>query len=153
MSWETTGGATQDVRVASDLTGPFSRQSYEVLFGVFGEYRSANEEDLMISATVGIPTANSTSESVSANLSLEQSYPNPASATATIGYSLAEAANVSMQLTTVTGQVVKSIELGTREQGRHTISVNTAELASGMYFYTLKAGNDVVTKKMVIAKN
>ena len=153
VSWEASDvvGA-QNVYVGSDATGPFSRQTYEVLFGTFGEYRSGESEDLFIGADITIPAPNSVSEGLVSNFSIHNVYPNPAAAATNVAFSLVEPANVSITLTSITGQQVKQVNYGTRNAGNDLIQVPVSELASGIYFMTMQAGNSTVTRKLVITK-
>jgi hypothetical protein len=86
------------------------------------------------------------------NLSLSQNIPNPANETATINYSLVEGAEVSFEVVDLTGKVVYSEEMGNKGAGVYSVTLNTADYADGIYFYTMTAGADKMTKKMVIAK-
>lgn len=86
------------------------------------------------------------------NLSLGQNVPNPANETATIAYSLMEGAEVSFEVVDLTGKVVYSEEMGNRGAGAYNVTLNTADYAGGIYFYTMTAGADKITKKMIITK-
>jgi len=81
-----------------------------------------------------------------------QNVPNPFENTSVITYTIAEASNVSVQFVDVTGKVVKTITPGTQEAGTYTITVDGADLAEGIYFYTFTIGDQKVTKQMVVTK-
>jgi hypothetical protein len=86
-----------------------------------------------------------------ANLSsLEQNYPNPFNDRTEINYTLANADDVSIEISDITGRVIKELNEGFRSTGKHTVTVNASDYESGIYFYTLKAGDFVQTKRMVI---
>ena len=54
ISWQVTN-PNQNVRLVTDITGPFSNRTYEVLSGVFAPYRSAGSEDIFLTAIVNVP--------------------------------------------------------------------------------------------------
>ena len=84
--------------------------------------------------------------------SLDQNYPNPVKGSTEIAYELANSSDVILEITDMTGRTVLEFNEGTRPAGKHTIRVNTESLEAGVYFYTLKAGNFVDTKRMVVSE-
>ena len=83
---------------------------------------------------------------------LEQNYPNPFNPTTVISFSLPESATVSLNVYNLTGQLVATIDEGTRSAGSHSVNFDAGHLSSGVYIYRLTAGNDVITKKMTLIK-
>lgn len=89
---------------------------------------------------------------VPANFSLNQNYPNPFNPATTINFSLSSRSNVSLKVYDIIGREVATLVNGVKEVGTHTVNFDGANLASGMYFYTLTAGNFTATKKMMLVK-
>jgi len=85
-------------------------------------------------------------------IKLGQSQPNPAGAEATIQYEIQNNANVTFEMYDVTGKKVLSLNEGIQNKGKHTINLTTEKLASGTYYYSLKADNNRITKKLVVIK-
>jgi len=83
---------------------------------------------------------------------LSQSYPNPARAEATIAFELPRAGDVSLRLYDVSGREVAVLVNGRREPGRHEVPVATGRLAPGAYYYVLRAGSTVETRKMLVRR-
>jgi hypothetical protein len=81
---------------------------------------------------------------------LMQNYPNPFNASTQIRFALPVASNWSLNIYNVAGQIVDSFD-GSAEAGVVSVSWN-ADVASGIYFYKLTAGNFTATKKMVLMK-
>jgi hypothetical protein len=83
-------------------------------------------------------------------IKLEQNQPNPASTTTLIQYEVQYNSNVSLQVFDITGRLVLNIEEGNQNSGLHSVLIDAGKLQSGAYFYTLKAGENRLTKKMIV---
>ena len=89
-------------------------------------------------------------------------YPNPFNPETWIPYHLAEAAEVTLTIYTVDGKVVRTLALGHQSAGFYQSRSRAAywdgsnevgeRVASGVYFYTLQAGDFAATRKMLIMK-
>jgi len=86
------------------------------------------------------------------NFTLYQNQPNPASANTLIQYEIQSSSNVSFEVYDITGRMVLSMNEGNQAAGKHAIVIDANKLQSGSYFYTLKAGNQKLTKKMDVIK-
>jgi hypothetical protein len=86
------------------------------------------------------------------NYSLEQNYPNPFNPGTEIKFTLAKTGNVSLKVYDMLGREAACLVNSELEAGSHTINFNAANLASGVYIYTLNAGNFSMTKKMMFLK-
>ncbi len=83
---------------------------------------------------------------------LEQNYPNPFNPTTMIQYSLATNAKVTLTVYNVLGQEIKTLVDAKQTAGVHHIAFDAHSFTSGVYFYQIKAGNFVQTKKMLLVK-
>jgi hypothetical protein len=81
-----------------------------------------------------------------------KAYPNPAKDFTTIEYTLRESAAVSVMITDLTGKVVYSNDLGTRDAGTGNVIINTSALSNGVYMYTLIVNNKKVTRRIIVNK-
>ena len=79
-----------------------------------------------------------------------QNFPNPLNGQTTIPVNLTKTANVSVSVSNIVGQKVIEMSMGNINPGYHNIDVDAAKLNAGIYFYTVKAGNYSVTKRMII---
>jgi hypothetical protein len=82
---------------------------------------------------------------------LKQNYPNPFNPTTNISFSLPEAGKAELTIYNINGQKVAGFA-GDYDAGRHNVEWDATDLASGVYFYKLVAGNFSDTKKMVLLK-
>ncbi len=83
-------------------------------------------------------------------LTLGQNIPNPAAGNTKITYSVQTPSIVQFVVRDISGRIVKSENLDARSSGQHSITLNTDELGSGVYSYTLVANGTQITKKMVV---
>lgn len=81
---------------------------------------------------------------------LEQNYPNPFSSSTQIDYSLSNDENVSIEIKDVSGRLVRSVKQELQSAGKHSVTISKDNLDAGLYFYTLKAGTTILTKRMTI---
>ncbi|MDE2957945.1 MAG: T9SS type A sorting domain-containing protein [Bacteroidota bacterium] len=83
---------------------------------------------------------------------LEPNYPNPFNPTTTIDYALPEVSNVTLMVFDLLGRRVAVLVNEQQTSGRHTVNFDASRLASGIYFYQLKAENFTQTRKMMLVK-
>lgn len=83
---------------------------------------------------------------------LNQNYPNPFNPSTVIRYSLPQSGLVSLKVYDVLGQQVAVLLNSEQSAGTHEINFNASKLSSGIYFYTIHAGNFISTKKMLLLK-
>ncbi|MCB1059868.1 MAG: T9SS type A sorting domain-containing protein [Calditrichaeota bacterium] len=90
--------------------------------------------------------------STATNFALNQNYPNPFNPETNISFSLPVASNIELSVVNAVGQEVAVLAQGAYSAGNHTVKFNGQNLASGIYFYTLKAGNFTAQHKMLLLK-
>ncbi|QQS35842.1 MAG: cellulase family glycosylhydrolase [Ignavibacteriales bacterium] len=90
---------------------------------------------------------------------LEQNYPNPFNPTTKIQFTLpsvetghAPSLHVTLKIFDVLGNEVATLVDGYKETGKHEVNFDASGLASGIYYYQLKAGSFIQTNKMMILK-
>jgi len=90
------------------------------------------------------------------NFKLSQNYPNPFNPSTLISYQIPHAGLVTLKIYNIIGQKVATLVDKVYPAGKYTVTFNLSngrfELPSGIYFYQLKTGNYVETKKMVLLK-
>ncbi len=80
-----------------------------------------------------------------------QNFPNPFSKSTTINVTLNQNEDINLTVFNTVGQLVVSKNVK-GVVGVNTIEVDAANLTSGIYFYTVKAGDNKISKKMMIQK-
>jgi hypothetical protein len=81
---------------------------------------------------------------------LKDAFPNPATAVAEISYVLEVPSFVTVEVFDALGQKVATLQNGSLPSGFHTTNLNTANLSSGMYYYTLTVGGKSLTKTLTV---
>ncbi|HDL02623.1 MAG TPA: T9SS type A sorting domain-containing protein [candidate division Zixibacteria bacterium] len=83
---------------------------------------------------------------------LYQNYPNPFNPITTIAFDLTVKCEVKLEVFNILGIKVENHDLGTLMPGHHSVQFDGASLASGIYFYKIKAGDRSAMKKMALLK-
>ena len=90
---------------------------------------------------------------VPAKFELGQNYPNPSNPSSKIDFTLPVDANVTLVVFDITGRLIRTLlnnEYKTADW--YTVEFDGSNIASGIYFYRLMTGSEMVTKKMLIIK-
>ena len=93
-----------------------------------------------------------TAEAAELTFELRQNYPNPFNGAtgSTISFNLDRASNITLKVYDVSGREVATLLDDRKPAGRHSVNFPSADLQSGVYFYTLTNSGSTLTKKMVI---
>lgn len=90
--------------------------------------------------------------SKNSGFALEQNYPNPFNPSTIIRFSIPEKSNVKLTLYDAFGREIRVLMDQIIEKGEHRLTLNAADLASGVYFYTIRSGKFQETKKLVLLR-
>jgi hypothetical protein len=85
-------------------------------------------------------------------LSLLQNYPNPFNPSTTIEFSLPKSEFVELKIYNILGKELTTLVSKKLNQGNHTYTFDGKNLASGVYYYQLVAGDYREVKKMILLK-
>jgi hypothetical protein len=108
-------------------------------------------EDIVISDAT-IQKLMVSSELLPTVFSLDQNYPNPFNPSTVISWQTAVGSRQTIKVYDILGNEVATVIDEYREAGKYQIEFNATELASGVYFYQLRAGDYVSVKKMVLLR-
>ncbi len=103
-------------------------------------------------ALAGIVSGIANSKQIPQEFSLEQNFPNPFNPSTVIRFTIATASFTSLKVFNALGQEVADLVETNLPAGVHEIAFNGSGLASGIYFYRLRAGQFLSTKRLVILK-
>ena len=91
-------------------------------------------------------------KSLPVSYALYQNHPNPFNPSTTISFSLPKAGETTVEVFNVSGQKVATLASGFRQAGRHSIIWNAKSFSAGMYFCTIRQGNEAKKLKMTLMK-
>jgi hypothetical protein len=102
--------------------------------------------------SISIVTSVEDENTLPVSYKLFQNYPNPFNPSTTIKYGIPELTGVELGVYNVLGSEVATLVNEEKERGVYSLTFNTSNLPSGVYFYRLQAGDFIQTKKMVLMK-
>ncbi len=121
-------------------------------------------EDIIssISANGSVPVCPASARIAPLGFQLAQNYPNSFNPDTWIPYQLAEDVDVTIKIYDTAGRLVRTLDLGHKPAGFYSTKEKAAywngrneageQAASGIYFYTIQAGDFTATRKLVIAR-
>lgn len=89
---------------------------------------------------------------IPAQYSLEQNYPNPFNPTTNIKFKITETSDVTLSIFNVMGQRVATLVNELKNPGTYEVSWNASDMASGIYYYRLRAGGMIFNRQMTLIK-
>ncbi len=166
------GSGTNDVRflfnkadgtyslqgMVTDKHSPVAASTFNSIVFALGAGSKATRMDLQnVQVTLAAPPKITgvevpPNDNMPTTYSLSQNYPNPFNPSTTINFALPKSGNVTLNVYDVLGRLVKTLVSGDLNAGYHTINFNADNLASGVYFYRIKAGSFVSVKKLMLLK-
>lgn len=132
-----------------------TREEQERLYSIIQQLKK-NIENEINKLTTSLATkeqATPTATIIQTTNNLSQNYPNPFNPSTTIEYSIEKDCQVTLKLYNVNGQLVATIVDEYQTVGEHKVVFDAGEsLSRGIYYYQLKSGDFVATKKMVVLR-
>ncbi|MDP4197068.1 MAG: T9SS type A sorting domain-containing protein [Bacteroidota bacterium] len=98
-----------------------------------------------------IISVNNDKKTVPESYLLSQNYPNPFNPSTVINYAIPKTSKVSLRVYDLMGRQVALLVDDIKPAGKYSATFNST-LASGVYYYTLKAGEYIQSKKMIVVK-
>ncbi|MDH4069532.1 MAG: FG-GAP-like repeat-containing protein [Ignavibacteria bacterium] len=121
-----------------------------------GTVRTVTEGLSLNSSTIvfynGMTTGTHIQTEVPGSFSLEQNYPNPFNPSTTIHYQLPVENHVVLRVFDLLGQEVATLVDETKSTGAHSVTWNAEGHATGIYFYSIVAGDFVASRKLILSK-
>ena len=120
----------------------------------YGDLSVLNGVAYSITATWDTTSISTTSDFalVPDDYQLHQNYPNPFNPTTTIQYEFPRRSNVQITIYDMLGRKITTLVSEIQDAGYKSVLWNASNVPSGMYFYQIKAGDFVQTKKMILLK-
>lgn len=93
-----------------------------------------------------------TQNTIPYQFSVSQNYPNPFNPETKIKYTIAKKSLVVLKVYNILGKEVGTLVEENKMPGEYIVTFNGRGLSSGIYFYTLRAGDFIQNKKLIILK-
>jgi aminopeptidase N len=137
-----------------------SLQTQKFYFTILGQLKNIeiDKDEWILKQVEYIPPSTSYIENQDkpVNYELLQNYPNPFNPSTTIKFSLQKKEHITLKIFDVMGKEIITLIDNEMTQGTHSILFDTKmlsiELSSGLYFYRLRTGSYIETKKMLLLK-
>ncbi len=114
-----------------------------------GTNSATSRPNLCVLTIVGNENQNSGVPKV---FSLSQNYPNPFNPSTVIKFSIPKTSMVNLTVYDVLGREVMTLVNDVMQPGEYNALFDASSLSSGVYFYTINAGDFADTKKMLLVK-
>ena len=137
---------TSSYRNGNNGTGWYNRADPN-----YGSGKPPDHYNLLIAANIAVSIGHSTPE-LPTSFILMQNYPNPFNPITKITYTIPTASKVTLKIFNLLGQLVATLVDEQQDANIYVKEFDASLLASGTYFYQIKAGNFHSTKKMVLIK-
>ncbi|HJX72126.1 MAG TPA: LamG-like jellyroll fold domain-containing protein [Bacteroidales bacterium] len=100
----------------------------------------------------GPATVTSVADHIASRFQLSQNFPNPFNLSTKITYSIARTSDVKLSVYNVMGQEVAVLVNKTMNPGDYSVTFNGKDCSSGIYFYQLRVGDQIITKRMMLTR-
>lgn len=89
---------------------------------------------------------------IPSSFALHQNYPNPFNPSTRITYTIPRSDFITLKVYDILGREIKTIVSEFQKAGNYSFHFDASKLSSGVYFYSLQAGDFDETKKMVLIR-
>jgi len=137
------GDAVECIRKAGDAD---KNGSFEYAIG------TREGKIIVFSGGTDVATGTESGEMIPSEYSLEQNYPNPFNPETVIEYRLPVRSAVTLRVFDILGNEIKTIVNSEQDAGTYKVGFDASRMASGVYFYQLKAGDFSTSRKMLLLK-
>lgn len=115
----------------------------------FGVMASSDNPHPLVDIVVGVEQEGN---EIPLTFALDQNYPNPFNPSTTIKFAIPQQSNVTLKVYNMLGQEVATLVNEQMNAGSYNVDFDASSLSSGIYFYSIQAGQFNVTKKMMLIK-
>jgi hypothetical protein len=134
---------------ADDLAGSYVKG---VNISGYSGQTSITENNMIVVSPdkndIGVGTNNKKENHLA--FSVSKNYPNPFSGKTVVNVYLQKPGDLSLDVTNVMGQKVMTMPKGFSPAGSSQFEIDGSGLSTGVYFYTIRLGNQSITNKMIV---
>lgn len=122
-----------------------------ILLYTFGNYKLDPRSDDDFSGYIPVSVENQ-NNTLPEKFELSQNYPNPFNPTTIISFSIPKESKVTLKIFNVLGEEVKTLVNEFKSGGRYSVKFDASSLATGVYLYSISAGEFNQVRKMILIK-
>jgi photosystem II stability/assembly factor-like uncharacterized protein len=115
-------------------------------------YAATMSNSIWKSSISQLTDVNETNNNTPGEFALSQNYPNPFNPTTTINYSVFKSGEVVLKVYNIMGKEIITLVNEQKPAGNYSVKFDAGKLTSGVYFYQLKSGDFISTKKLILLK-
>jgi hypothetical protein len=115
-------------------------------------YAVGDSGTILYTSNGGVTAVEGNQTNVPVSFELAQNFPNPFNPVTTIRYQLQKTGFVTLKVYDLIGREVATLVNEEKPAGRYEVKFDGTNLSSGIYFYRIRAGNFIDTKKFVLLK-
>ncbi len=147
ISIDTAATTSLEITFIADTT--ISNQNAELIF----THNAASSPDTVLLTAEVITGLDIAANTLPQSFNLAQNFPNPFNPSTKIRYELPVRSEVELTIFDIRGREIRKLVNGSQAAGHYELNFEAGNLAAGIYFYRLKAGNHFVkTKKLLLVK-
>lgn len=126
------------------------------IYGPFGSgsaydwYYTTNCPMIRLNLDPTATTTMSVEDVTGEGFTLGRAFPNPATGNTRIDFTLEAAAEVTLEVTSMTGAIVRRMDLGVQPAGNQRAVLDLEGLTAGMYTYTITVDGARATRKLIV---
>jgi photosystem II stability/assembly factor-like uncharacterized protein len=135
------------------LTGtPNSSRIYDICFTDSINGWAVGVDGVILKYNSGVIGINESSSNYPGTFSLYQNYPNPFNPVTHLEFGISKLEFVSLKIYDILGNEVATLVNEKKSPGRYEVTFDGSDLPSGVYYYRIEAGSELMTKKMLLVK-
>ena len=142
--WPSAIVSQNNLTISSQIVDSISKKY--VMFDVVPD-----EGDILISKSTST-SVNANNKSILLRPILMQNYPNPFNPKTKINYTIKKESYVTIKVYDLYGREIVVLVNEEKSPGNYEVEFNGSNLSSGVYFYKIRAGNFINTKKLILMK-
>jgi photosystem II stability/assembly factor-like uncharacterized protein len=154
------GGGPAAIWLTTDAGSTWNTQFSDTLPGTLQNIHfvdntngwAVGDNGTILHTTNGGVTSVEGEQQVPSQFTLSQNYPNPFNPNTTIKYELPKSSMVRLSVYDMLGREASVLANERRDAGVHELTFDGSNLASGVYFYRLQAGDFVQAKTFILLK-
>lgn len=135
------------------LEGTIRLHGFQLKYGLGSALRAGQITIDQIQVSTEIPTSvEDRLTGIPDRFDLKQNYPNPFNPSTMVNFQLPIAANVRLSVFDLLGREVVALVNEKKNAGQYSVQWDASRFPSGIYFYTMQAGEFRETKRMILLK-